>query len=62
MGQTDLLNLLFENGALGMLEWLDRSDQTALHYAAEIGNVAVSCIKEQESGHSNKCYWEISRQ
>ena len=39
------VEMLFEHGHEGdeIIDWCDRDEQTALHYAAEVGSVKVFC-------------------
>ena len=44
MQHLTFAEMLFEHGHGGeeIINWKDRAEQTALHYAAEVGNVKVS--------------------
>ena len=44
MQHVEFVKMLFEHGHGGeeIMDWRDRDEQTALHYAAEVGNVKVS--------------------
>ena len=46
MQQFEFAEMLFEHGHGGeeIINWKDRAEQTALHYAAEVGNVKVADI------------------
>ena len=45
MQHCDFVKMLFEHGHEGdeIIDWRDRDEQTALHYAAEVGSVKVFC-------------------
>ena len=44
MQHIEFIKMLFEDGhdAKEIIDWKDRREHTALHYAAEVGNVKVN--------------------